>query len=103
MKALEQKRMAVGLTVLEAARSAGVGRSTIYEELASGRLKAKKLGRRTIITEQAVAEWMAGLPAYRSPAIPRLKGAEAALVSSSSSAHAFSQPPSGAGLRPDAD
>jgi len=78
MKTLQQKQMALGLTVLEAAKIAGIGRSTIYEELASGRLKAKKLGRRTIVTEQALSEWMAGLPAYRSPAIPCLKDAGAA-------------------------
>ena len=64
MSIFDQKSAAAGLTVLDAANIAGGGRSTIYEELASGRLKAKKLGRRTIITGQALAEWMAGLPAY---------------------------------------
>ena len=39
----ERKHAAAGLSVLEAAKIAGVGRSTIYEELATGRLKAKKL------------------------------------------------------------
>jgi excisionase family DNA binding protein len=59
------EKRAAGLNVLEAAKMAGVGRSTIYQELASGRLKAKKLGRRTIVPEHALAEWMSSLPAYR--------------------------------------
>jgi excisionase family DNA binding protein len=56
---------AAAFTINEAAKVAGVGRSTLYAELASGRLKAKKLGRRTIVPEHALAEWMSSLPAYR--------------------------------------
>ena len=56
----------LGLTVPEAAKVAGVGRSTVYEELASGRLKARKLGRRTIILEADLRDWLAALPAMKS-------------------------------------
>ena len=67
LKNIGQRKVgAGGLTVLEAAKMAGVGRSTIYEELASGRLSARKLGRRTIIPEHALREWMDSLPAYGS-------------------------------------
>jgi excisionase family DNA binding protein len=66
MDSIATKRTAAGLNVLEAAKIAGVGRSTIYEELASGRLAARKLGRRTIIPDHALREWMDNLPAYRS-------------------------------------
>jgi excisionase family DNA binding protein len=66
MTTLKQNCAATGLNVYEAAKLAGVGRSTIYEELASGRLSARKLGRRTIIPEHALREWMENLPAYRS-------------------------------------
>jgi excisionase family DNA binding protein len=63
----DEKIAAAGLSVLDAARFAGVGRSTIYEELAAGRLRAVKVGRRTIIPQLALVDWMAGLPAYRAP------------------------------------
>lgn len=55
---------AAGLSVLDAARVAGVGRSTIYEQLASGRLVARKCGSRTIIPASALSEWMDSLPCY---------------------------------------
>ena len=42
--------------------AADTGRSKLYEEIASGRLKAKKLGRRTIITTEALSDWLAALP-----------------------------------------
>ena len=63
----EQKRAPMGLTINEAAQIAGVGRSTIYEELASGRLSARKCGTRTIIPAPALQEWIDRLPTYRSP------------------------------------
>jgi excisionase family DNA binding protein len=53
-----------GLSVLDAARIAGIGRSTIYEELAAGRLVARKCGSRTIIPASALSEWMDKLPSY---------------------------------------
>jgi excisionase family DNA binding protein len=68
-----EKRGPAGLNVLEAAKIAGVGRSTIYEELASGRLSARKLGRRTIIPEHSLRVWLDSLPAYR-PLVPTPKG-----------------------------
>jgi excisionase family DNA binding protein len=53
------------LNVLEAAKIAGVGRSSIYAAMANGSLNAKKLGRRTIITSQALQEFIGGLPDYK--------------------------------------
>ncbi|WP_336487414.1 helix-turn-helix domain-containing protein [Methylobacterium nigriterrae] len=46
----------------EAAKSAGVGRTTIYEELARGRLHAKKVGRRTLILATDLEAWLQALP-----------------------------------------
>lgn len=40
----------------------GIGRTQAYEEVKAGRLKAKKVGRRTIITPEAGQEWLASLP-----------------------------------------
>lgn len=41
-----------------------VGRTKLYEELNSGRLRAKKLGDKTIIPFWCLAEWLDGLPDY---------------------------------------
>ncbi len=65
---------AAGHSVLDAARIAGVGRSTIYEELAAGRLAAKKIGRRTLITEPALREWLDRLPDYKAVATASVGG-----------------------------
>lgn len=67
-------KISAALTVHDAAKIAGVGRSTIYEELAAGRLAAKKLGRRTIITKQALLDWMESLPDYKSVAAASVGG-----------------------------
>ncbi|WP_375410576.1 helix-turn-helix domain-containing protein [uncultured Methylobacterium sp.] len=48
----------------DAARVASVGRSTIFEEIKVGRLKARKAGRRTLILHEDLAAWLASLP-YR--------------------------------------
>ena len=40
----------------------GIGRSTIYDEIRTGRLEAVKVGRRTLITEQAGQDWLRSLP-----------------------------------------
>ena len=61
----EQRSDQLGYSIHESAKLAGVGRSTIYEELASGRLRGRKLGRRTIITGADLREWLAALPAMK--------------------------------------
>jgi excisionase family DNA binding protein len=49
-------------TIEQAAEAAGVGRSTIYEEIRDKRLTARKLRRRTIITGDDLLTWLQGLP-----------------------------------------
>lgn len=39
----------------------GIGRTRIYEEIKSGRLKAAKCGKRTIVTADAAREWLESL------------------------------------------
>jgi hypothetical protein len=39
-----------------------IGRTKIYEELKSGRLCGRKIGRHTIILEDDAEEWLARLP-----------------------------------------
>jgi excisionase family DNA binding protein len=40
----------------------GPGRTKTYEEIRSGRLRARKIGTRTIITEDDAEEWLSRLP-----------------------------------------
>ncbi|GGF82120.1 hypothetical protein GCM10007301_47790 [Azorhizobium oxalatiphilum] len=48
--------------VLNAARIMGVGRSTVFEEIKTGRLEARKIGRKTLITRSAIENWLSNLP-----------------------------------------
>jgi hypothetical protein len=41
---------------------ANIGRTTAYHEIGSGRLEARKCGRRTIITREAAERWLRSLP-----------------------------------------
>jgi excisionase family DNA binding protein len=40
----------------------GVGRTNAYQEIAAGRLRAVKAGRRTLITHDSAEAWLAALP-----------------------------------------
>jgi excisionase family DNA binding protein len=44
------------------AEALGIGRSKLYEEIRDGRLQAKKLGSRTLITAQAASDYLSRLP-----------------------------------------
>jgi excisionase family DNA binding protein len=48
--------------IREFCRQYGVGRTVTYQEIASGRLRAVKVGRRTLITYDAAEAWLAALP-----------------------------------------
>jgi Helix-turn-helix domain len=43
----------------------GVGRTKAYEEINAGRLRARKAGRRTIITADDAEDWLGRLPALQ--------------------------------------
>ena len=51
-----------GLSIVEACRVAGIGRTTLYEAIANGRLKARKLGQRTIILRSDLQCFLRHLP-----------------------------------------
>jgi len=53
------------LTPTEAAETLGVGRSTLYQLLASGRLRSVRIGTCRRISRDAIHEFLAGLPAAR--------------------------------------
>lgn len=62
---LESKLEPLGLSPAEAAKTAGVGRTSIYEALARGELQARKFGRRTIILNSDLCTWLAALPVLK--------------------------------------
>jgi excisionase family DNA binding protein len=51
-------------SVDSACEAADVGRTSIYEAIRAGELKARKLGRRTIILDDDLREWLASLPSF---------------------------------------
>jgi excisionase family DNA binding protein len=51
------------VTVAQACEITGLGRTTIYEALRSGRLSARKCGRRTIIRVDDLRSWIDQMPA----------------------------------------
>lgn len=52
--------LAVGIN--DAARQSGVGRTLIYRAIGEGELKARKIGRRTVIRVADLAAWIDRLP-----------------------------------------
>lgn len=58
-----------GYNISDLARPNGpISRSEIYEAINRGDLKAKKLGRRTIVTQDAWTDFLANLPDYQAAA-----------------------------------
>ena len=51
-----------GLSIAEACTASGVGRSKLYEAIADGRLKARKLGKRTLILQDDLRQFLVDLP-----------------------------------------
>jgi len=54
-----------GLSVSEACRMAGIGRTKIYEAISDGTLKARKFGKRTLILRAELSDFLLALPAAR--------------------------------------
>jgi excisionase family DNA binding protein len=50
------------LSISEFSARYGVGRTTTYEEIKSGRLRARKIGKRTIISVDDAEDWLLHLP-----------------------------------------
>lgn len=51
-----------GFSPVETAAVAGVGRTLIFAEIKAGRLKARKVGRRTVIAGADIRAWLDALP-----------------------------------------
>ena len=54
-------------SIPEFCRRYGIGRTNAYQEIAAGRLRAVKAGRRTLITHEAAEAWLASLPELKKP------------------------------------
>jgi len=65
MNALATELQPEGLSILEACRIAGIGRTKIYEAIAGGSLKARKFGKRTIILRIDLREFLSALPVVK--------------------------------------
>ena len=50
------------MSIAEYCERYGLGRTRAYEEIKSGRLRARKCGKRTIIAEQDAEDWLQHLP-----------------------------------------
>lgn len=59
------EKIKVAFDIAELCEAYGVGRSFVYEELAEGRLKAKKLGRKNLVAKVEADRWFASLPDAR--------------------------------------
>ncbi|HEX4407374.1 MAG TPA: helix-turn-helix domain-containing protein [Xanthobacteraceae bacterium] len=55
-------RAPLAYTIRQACSLAGIGRTTIYAEIKSGRLRARKIGRRTLILSDELMDYLRRLP-----------------------------------------
>jgi excisionase family DNA binding protein len=63
----EGHRRKLALSVAEAAVESGVGRDQVYSAIREGRLEARKWGRRTLITYDALHRFLNDLPPLQLP------------------------------------
>ena len=54
----------ISYTIGEVTKITGLGRTRLYEELNSGRLKGVKAGRRTLIPHISIQQWLENLESY---------------------------------------
>lgn len=52
----------LAFSIDELCDATGVRRNLIYDEIKAGRLKSRKLGRRTIILDEDARSWLRALP-----------------------------------------
>jgi len=64
MSEIERQRRALhrAMSLPQFCERYGPGRTTAYLEIQSGRLRARKIGRRTVITEDDAEDWLRRLP-----------------------------------------
>jgi len=52
----------ISLSIIEAASIVGIGRTSLYQAIASGQLPVKKFGRRTLVEYSALQKFISELP-----------------------------------------
>ena len=62
-QSLDLNRQKLAYTIPELVRDSGIGRSKIYEQIACGHLKIRKLGKRTLVLQDDAIAWLQSLPA----------------------------------------
>lgn len=68
MSKTEQKYDRLAYSPSEFAERLGKSRSFVYGEIARGRLKARRLGARMVITDHDLRDYLASLPVMKSSA-----------------------------------
>jgi excisionase family DNA binding protein len=58
----------MAFTIPEACKVSGVGRSKLYEAIASGALRARKNGAKNLILREDLQRWLESLPTERAAA-----------------------------------
>jgi excisionase family DNA binding protein len=61
----------LALSIDELAKSAGIGRTTVYEEIKAGRLRRVKCGKRSLIPIDEARSWLERLAAARKSDLDR--------------------------------
>jgi len=56
----------LSLSIAEAARACGIGRTSLYNAISNGDLRVIKHGRRTLVPVDELKNWLARLPAPQS-------------------------------------
>ena len=64
---MDDKIQKMAFSVDEAAMRAGLGRDAIYSAVREGKLEAKKMGRRTLVTADALRRYLDSLPSFQLP------------------------------------
>jgi len=52
------------MSIAEFCERYSLGRTAVYQQIKSGRLRARKCGKRTIIADDDGEEWLRSLPAF---------------------------------------
>jgi hypothetical protein len=58
----ERRARQLAMSIDRFCKGYGIGRTKAYEEISAGRLRARKAGRRTIITTDDADDWLSRLP-----------------------------------------
>jgi excisionase family DNA binding protein len=51
----------LAMSIIDAAKLAGISRATLYREIATRRLRTVKVGKRRLVPTEALHDWLSGL------------------------------------------